>query len=97
LLFWKQDVSLTVVDQSPNYIFALCNNNLDHKQFGLVRIYGDPHHQNTTTIWSQVLDFVVTNSSLPMFYMSDMNDIMHANEKLGPDLRRINVFCDHVK
>jgi hypothetical protein len=46
------------------------------------------------------LIFVVTNSSLPMFYMGDMNDIMHANEKLGPgrhDLWRINAFCDHVK
>ena len=35
-----------------------------------------------------------------MFCMGDMNDIMNANEKLGPgrpDLRRINAFCDYVK
>jgi hypothetical protein len=32
--------------------------------------------------------------------MGDMNNIMHANEKLGPtraDIRRINNFCAHVK
>jgi len=95
-LIGKQDVNTNIVDQSPNYIFALCNNNLDN-QFGLVYIYGDPHHHNTSTIWSQVLDFVVTKGSLPIFCMGDMNDIMNANEKLGPgrpDLRRINAFCD---
>ena len=27
-LFWNQDVSLTIVDHSSNYIFALCNSNL---------------------------------------------------------------------
>jgi hypothetical protein len=43
-LFWNQGVSLTVVDHSPNYIFALCNNNLSLQQFALVCIYGDPHH-----------------------------------------------------
>jgi hypothetical protein len=80
-LIWKQDVSLTIVAQSSYYIFALCTNNLDNKQFGLVCLYGDPHHQNTTIIWSQVLHFVVTNSTLPMFCMGDMSDIMHPNEK----------------
>jgi hypothetical protein len=32
--------------------------------------------------------------------MGDMNNIMHANEKLGPtraDIKRINTFCAHVK
>jgi len=41
-----------------------------------------------------VLDFVVSHSTLPMFSMGDMNDIMHPNAKSGPgrpDLRRINV------
>jgi hypothetical protein len=51
-LLWKQDISITAVDHSANYIFGLCNNILDQKQFGLVCLYGDPHHQNTATIWS---------------------------------------------
>lgn len=99
-MIWKQDFNITVVDQSPNFIFALCNNNLDNTTFGLVCLYGDPHHQNSSTIWLQVHHFVVTNSNLPMFCMGDMNDIMHPCEKSGPgrpDLRRINAFCDSVK
>jgi hypothetical protein len=99
-LLWNQDVSLTVVDSSPKYIFALCSSNLGLKNFGLICIYGDPHHRNTTSIWAQVLDFVVTHRDLPMLCMGDMNEIMHANEKSGPgrpDLCRINAFCDHVK
>jgi hypothetical protein len=97
-LFWKQDISLTIVDHSNNYIFDLSNSDLGLQQFGLVCIYGDPHHQNT--IWSQVLNFVVTNSNLPMLCMGDMNDIMHTNEKIGPgrpDIRCINAFYNHVK
>jgi hypothetical protein len=99
-LIWNQDVSITVVDHSHHYIFALCNNHLDNNPFGLVCLYGDPHHRATTTIWEQVLDFVVRNSSMPMLCMGDLNEIMPPSEKLGPgrpDLLRINAFCDHVK
>ena len=48
----------------------------------------------------EVHNFVVNNRNLPMFCMGDMNNIMHANEKLGPtraDVRSINAFCAHVK
>jgi hypothetical protein len=58
-LIWNNEVNLTVADHSPNYIFALCTNNLSSKQFALVCIYGDPHHRTTYAIWAKVLDFVV--------------------------------------
>ena len=99
-LFWNHEINLTVVDLSSNYIFSFFTSTLSPQQFGLVCIYGDPHHRTTNAIWSQVLNFVVTNSNLPMLCMGDMNDIMHVNEKLGPgrpDIRHINAFCDHVK
>jgi hypothetical protein len=89
-----------MVDHLHHYIFTVCTNNLSSQQFGLICIYGDPHHRATNAIWSQVLNFVATNSNLPILCMGDMNEIMHVNEKLGhgrPDLRRINAFCDHVK
>jgi hypothetical protein len=73
----------------------MCNNNLDNKHFLLVYLYGDPHHQNTTTIWMQVLNFVENNSGLPILCTGDMNDIMHPNEKSDPgrpDLRRIKLL-----
>jgi hypothetical protein len=99
-LIWNDQVDVNIVDHSSNYIFALCKNNLSSQQFALVCIYGDPHHRTTDAIWTQVQNFVVTNSNLPTLCMGDMNDIMHPNEKSGPfrpDLRRINAFCDHVK
>jgi hypothetical protein len=99
-LIWNDDVDLTVVDHSHHFIFALCINKSSLKQYGLVCLYGDPHHCATSTIWTQVLNFVVTNSNLPILCMGDMNNIMHVNEKLGPtraDVRRINEFCAHVK
>jgi hypothetical protein len=40
------------------------------------------------------------NSTLPMLCMGDLNEIMHANEKLGPncvDINRMNAFCMYVK
>jgi hypothetical protein len=73
-LIWKQDFDITVVDHSHNYTFSLCNNLVDCKQFGLVCLYGDPHHQNTAVIWGQVLNFVVSNSNLPILCMGDLND-----------------------
>lgn len=60
----------------------------------------DPHHRSSDVIWVQVLNFVTLNSSMPMFCMGDLNEIMHDNEKLGPtstDFNRINTLCAYVK
>jgi len=65
-----------------------------------VCIYGDPNHRSTSVIWEHVLDFVVQNSNLPIFCMGDINELMNANEKLGPtraNVNRINEFCASVK
>jgi hypothetical protein len=99
-LIWNDDIDLTVVDHSHHFIFALCTNKATMKQYGLVCIYGDPHHRLTSVIWSQVLNFIELNNSLPMFCMGDFIDIMHASEKLGPsaaDVNRISNFCGYVK
>jgi hypothetical protein len=98
-LLWKDNISLSVVDQAKYYIFALCTNHLDNMQFGLVCVYGDPHHHDTHLIWDQVTNFVVSNSGLPILCTGDMNELMHAHEKSGlgrPDRRRIETFCNYV-
>jgi hypothetical protein len=44
--------------------------------------------------------FVVNNPGLPMFCMGDLNNIMNANENLGPrpaHARRISEFCCMIK
>jgi hypothetical protein len=99
-LISKDNISLSVVDRSKYFIFALCNNHLDNRQFGLICVYGDPHHRDTHLIWEQVTNFVVHNSGLPMLCTGDMNELMYAYEKSGPgrpDLRRMDVFCNYVK
>ena len=99
-LIWMQDISVNVVHQSHHFIFVVCNNKLDNCQFGLVCIYGDPHHHLLQTIWMQVYSFVQAHNDMPMFCMGDMNEIMHPNEKHGPgrpDMRRINTFSEAVK
>jgi hypothetical protein len=98
-LLWKDNISLSVVDQAKYYIFALCTNHLDNMQFDLVCVYGDPHHHDTHLIWDQVTNFVVSNSGLPILCTGDMNELMHAHEKSGlgrPDRRRIETFCNYV-
>lgn len=63
-------------------------------------LYGDPHHYITSSIWAQVLDFIVLNIILPILCMGDLNEQKHAKEKLGPtmaDVNRINEFCALVK
>jgi hypothetical protein len=93
-LIWTDDISLSVVDQSQYFIFALCNNHLDNKHFGLVCLYGDPHHHNTSTIWMQVMDFVVNNSGLPILCTGDMNELMNPNEKSGPGRPNHRRICN---
>lgn len=86
------------MSSNQNFL-ALCVQNQD-KKFGLVCMYGDPHHQKTSSIWAQVQNFVVTYLNLPILCMGDLNNIMHASEKLGPlpaNIKRISEFCCLVK
>jgi hypothetical protein len=99
-LIWNDNIDLNIVDHNHHFIFALCTNKISLKHYGLICIYGDPHHRTTSVIWDSVLNFVVQNNNLPMFCMRDLNEIMHANEKSGPttvDVSRINDFCMYVK
>lgn len=99
-LFWNDEVDLNIVNHEHHFIFALCTNKITSQQYDLVCIYGDPHHRTTREIWEQVLNFVVHNSTLPMFCMGGLNNLMHAHEKFGPtraDVNRINKFCAYVK
>jgi len=99
-LMRTDEVDVTIIDHNHHFIFALCLNKISLQQYGLVCMYGDPHHRATSIIWDNVLNFVVTNSNLPMLCMGDLNELMHANEKLGPnsaDVNRIHEFCAYVK
>jgi hypothetical protein len=88
-LLWKDEVEVTIIDHNHHFIFALCVIKSTNQQYGLICIYGDPHHHATNVIWDQVLNFVTSNNNLPMLCMGDLNELMHANEKLGQLLTSI--------
>ena len=99
-LLWKDEVDVTIFEYNHHFIFALCVIKSTNQFYGLICIYDDRHHRATNVIWDQVLNFVTLNSNLPMLCMGDLNELMHANEKLGPstaDVNRINTFCAYVK
>ena len=99
-LIWSDEVDVSIVGHHHHYIFALCTNKASHLQYGLVCVYGDPHHRQSSVIWNRVLHFVNLNANLPILCMGDFNDIMHASEKLGPyaaDVARISEFCGFIK
>jgi endonuclease/exonuclease/phosphatase family metal-dependent hydrolase len=99
-LLWTHEVEISILDQSQHYIFCMCINKSNLKQFGLVCVYGDLHHRSTSIIWDNVLTFVASNYNVAMFCMGDLNELMHDSEKLGPRTTsnaRINLFQFYVK
>jgi hypothetical protein len=99
-LLWTDEVEISILDQSQHYIFSMCINKSSLKKFGLVCVYGDPHHRSTSTIFDNVLTFVASNYNVPILCMGDLNELMHDYEKLGPGTAsnaRINLFRSYVK
>jgi hypothetical protein len=99
-LLSTHDVEVDIVSASHHFFLALCYNKQNLKKLALVCVYGDPHHQQTASIWAQVQNFVVTYANLPVICMGDLNNIMHTNEKLGPspaNAKRISEFCCMIK
>jgi hypothetical protein len=99
-LMRNDEIELAIFDHSENYILAICTNNNKNLCYGLVCMYGDPHHKTVSVIWSQVQNFISLNSTLPMLCMGDLNKIMHPTEKLGPtsvDFNLMNAFSLYVK
>jgi hypothetical protein len=57
---------MSVFDHNHHDVFALCNIKSTNQQYGLVYVYGDPHHRSTNAIWDQVLHFVTLNTNMPI-------------------------------
>lgn len=99
-LLSRDEVDLDVVSTSHHFFFALGVHKQTLKKFVLICMYGDPHHQQTATIWNQVQNFVVQYPNLPVICMGDLNNLMHVNEKIGPrpaKVKHISDFCCMVK
>ncbi|XP_040375969.1 uncharacterized protein LOC121053292 isoform X2 [Oryza brachyantha] len=99
-LMWTNEMKLTIVSYSLNYILAFGVHQPSGLMFNLLCIYDDPTHQSTSRIWRKARNFVVNSSHRPTFSMGDLNDIMYENEKFGPTTAnnaRISLFRHHVR
>jgi hypothetical protein len=69
-LMWNDTLQVDVHNANFHIILATVVNNATSQKFGLICIYGDPYHRETTLIWEQVATFVHVNNNLPMLFLS---------------------------
>ena len=98
-LMWSDDIDITVHTTSFHLILAIATIRATNQKFGLVCIYGDPYHRQTSLIWNQITSFVYNNATLPMLCMGDMNDLLYDIDKSTPVTNRfrMNAFQSFVK
>uniref|UniRef100_A0ACD5Z811 Uncharacterized protein n=1 Tax=Avena sativa TaxID=4498 RepID=A0ACD5Z811_AVESA len=87
-LMWSNDLQVTVHSSSFYIILATVVHGSSNQKFGLVCIYGDPYHRQTSQIWDEIATFVYDNSGLPMLCIGDMNDILYDMDKSSTNKNR---------
>lgn len=98
-LMWNHDLQVHVHSTSFHVILATVVNCTTNQKFGLVCIYGDPYHRQTSMIWDQVASFVYDNCNIPMLCIGDMNELLYDMDKNSPNINRsrMNAFRSLVK
>ena len=98
-LMWNDNLYINVHTTSFYFILATASIKSRNQKFGLVCIYGDPYHRQTSFIWDQIASFVYDNSNLPMLCLGDMNDLLYDIDKNVPvtNRSRLNAFQSLVK
>jgi hypothetical protein len=89
---WNDDLQVSVHSSSFHVILATAVHSTSNQKFGLVCIYGDPYHRQTTAIWNEVAAFVYDNSSLPMLCIGDMNELLYDMDKNCPNINRSRLY-----
>jgi hypothetical protein len=96
---WTDELHVSIHSVSFHVILATCVNSASNIKFGLVCIYGDPYHKQTSQIWETVASFVYDNNSLPMLCIGDMNELLYDMDKNSSNVNRhrMNAFRSLVK
>jgi hypothetical protein len=96
---WNDELQVHVHSISFHVILATVLNITSRQKFGLVCIYGDPYHRQTSMIWDQVADFVYDNCNMPILCIGDMNEILYDMDKNSPNINRprMNAFRLMIK
>jgi hypothetical protein len=85
---WSDEVEVTIHLMSFYLVLAVAKDKPKNLEFGLICIYGDPYHRNSSTIWQQIANFVYYNNGLPMLSIGDMNDLLYDSDKSTPNINR---------
>jgi hypothetical protein len=90
---WNDELQVTVHSSSLHIILATAVYSTRNLKFGLVCIYGDPYHRQTSAIWEEVAAFVHDNSTLPMLCMGDMNELLYDMDKNSTNINRSRLYA----
>jgi hypothetical protein len=85
-MMWSDDMDVTIQHTSFHLVLAVVKDKPKNLEFGIICIYGDPYHQNSSTIWQQIANFVYYNNGLPMLCIGDMNDLLFDADKSSPNI-----------
>uniref|UniRef100_A0ACD5YFP5 Uncharacterized protein n=1 Tax=Avena sativa TaxID=4498 RepID=A0ACD5YFP5_AVESA len=98
-LMWNNEVQDSVHSFNFHVILASVLIRSSNQKLGLVCIYGDPYHRNTTQIWDLVASFVYDNASMPIMCIGDMNELLYDMDKNSLDINRsrMNAFRLMIK
>jgi hypothetical protein len=98
-LMWNDQIQVSIQSSSFYLILATATIKDSNLKLGLVCIYGDPYHRQTSLIWQQIASFVYDNANLPMLCMGDMNELLYDMDKSSPitNRSRLNSFHALVK
>lgn len=79
-LLWSNDVSLTVLAHSQNFI----DTQIDFKgaSFHVTFVYGEPDIPRRQAVWDSITD-LGTDRSTPWLLSGDFNEIIDNSEKTG--------------
>jgi hypothetical protein len=92
-LMWSDDLQVTIHSSSFYTILATAVYSARNQKFGLVCIYGDPYHRQTSSIWEEVAAFVNVNSNLPMLCIGDMNELLYDTDKNSSNINRSRLYA----
>lgn len=79
-LFWKKEVTLTVIASTKNYIDTLISNK--GVSFHTMFVYGEPDQSKRQEVWNN-LSTLHGDNSTPWFLTGDFNEIIDNSEKCG--------------
>lgn len=97
-LFWKNDVSVSVLSSCKNFIHTKVEMNAINFSGYLTGVYGDPVASLRKNVWSSISNLRVSNNKA-WLCCGDFNEVLNQNEKQGlrpSDDRAIQCFREFL-